>query len=189
MSSNENNFTNNIGKLFKLIHPKLRVQKEVLKDLNSIINILGERIVENASYISCKKTLDVRSVESAVKVTLSSVLSYHSTIEGNKAVRAFEERNKKNKQGTLTLSVPRTEKMLRKYHKGSVSSTAAVFLTAVLDFLAADMIELVGRDTQKLTVSSDDMLKCINSDKDLGFKLIKNKYEYGKLEMMYNIYI
>lgn len=77
--------------------------------------------------------------------------------------------SKAQKSG-LIFPPSRAEKFLRKY-KRRVGSSAPVYFAAVLEYIAAEILELAGnaaRDDKKKTISNRHMFMAIENDEELA---------------------
>ena len=76
----------------------------------------------------------------------------------------------RSRRSGLQFSVPRAEKILRIYHCGPVGSGAPVYLASVLEYLAAEVLELAGnaaRDYRKARITARHLLLAIGNDEEL----------------------
>jgi len=72
----------------------------------------------------------------------------------------------------LSLPVPRTKKhMVDQRLAGRISKTAPIYLTAVLEYLVAEVLELAGnaaKDNKKKTINPRHVMLAIRMDDELG---------------------
>ena len=159
------NFDSYIKTVLKQLHPDTGITTNSLSQVNSLLNMVGTRIAEEAAFLcstdmserrtkgkrkkvkeSSKCTLTSRAVQSAVEIVLPGELAKHAVHKGQKAVAKFvvsSAGDKKNpismaKRAGLQFPPSRTEKLLRTVHCGRTGKGAPVFLAAVLEYLAAE---------------------------------------------------
>ena len=202
-SQSEINLSPYIKKLLKQINPKSGIGNNPLSQLNTFINILATRISEKASFLTNHEivksriipkkkasTCNYRAIQAAVRLIVPGELSKHSVSEGKKAITKYSQfihsrKKSKTKSKTkskpitkaskagLKFSVTRVHKILTFHHKGRVNIEASVYLTAVLEYIAAEFLELAIisarankrlkrisiRDFQIATLNDDELYK------------------------------
>jgi histone H2A len=173
------NFFTHISKVLKQVHPELGITTEALNEVNLLCHIFAERIVNEATDLSkmnSKKTIGAREIQTAVRTCLPGELTKHAVSEGTKAHTRYSmmnnEHGSRSKKASLVFPVGRIETLIR-HHSGveRVSGTAAVYLAAVLEYLAAEILELSGnaaRDNKKKRVTTRHLLLAIRYDEDLN---------------------
>src|SRR5207244_7756340 len=108
------------------------------------------------------KTIQAREIQSGVRLALPGELARHGVLEGSKAVTKFtdatldrkEEREnskekskavQRSKSAGIIFGISRVERlMLIQAYSERKGSKAAVYLAAVLEYLAAEVLELAG---------------------------------------------
>ena len=176
------NFFTHIPKVLKQVHPELGITTEALNEVNLLCHIFAERIVNEATDLSkmnSKKTIGAREIQTAVRTCLPGELTKHAVSEGTKAHTRYSTmmnngngRGSRSKKAGLVFPVGRIETLIR-HHSGveRVSGTAAVYLAAVLEYLAAEILELSGNaalDNKKKRVTTRHLLLAIRYDEELN---------------------
>ena len=174
------NFFTHIPKVLKQVHPELGITSEALNEVNLLCHIFAERIVNEATDLSkmnSKKTIGAREIQTAVRTCLPGELTKHAVSEGLKAHTKYSKMmnngpGSRSKKAGLLFPVGRIESLIR-HHSGveRVSGTAAVYLAAVLEYLAAEILELSGnaaRDNKKKRVTTRHLLLAIRYDEELN---------------------
>jgi histone H3/H4 len=135
----------------------------------------------------------------AVSEATSAVLRYQQRVETKKKTEkkddssSFDSKNVESvKSGDKVASVPRStrslkagltlptsrvDRFLKRYSK-RVSPQASVFLTAVLEFLAKELIESASEVTssgKRKQISVHDLNRCVWGDRTLPVELLKEK--------------
>ena len=78
--------------VLKQVHPETGVSKKSMSILNSFVNDVFGRIVEEAGKLvryNKKSTLSSREIQTAVRLVLPGELAKHAVSEGTKAVTKF----------------------------------------------------------------------------------------------------
>lgn len=173
------NFFTHIPKVLKQVHPELGITTEALNEVNLLCHIFAERIVNEATDLAKmngKKTISSRGIQTAVRTCLPGELTKHAVSEGIKAVTKYSMMNNepgsRSKKASLLFPVGRIETLIR-HHSGveRVSEYAAVYLAAVLEYLAAEILEVSGnaaRDNKKKRVTTRHLLLAIRYDEELN---------------------
>ena len=198
------NFQEYILKVLKQIHPDLNLSKNVKSQINSFLNVLGEKIAEKSSFLSnssmsvikrkTKKeslekpvnknkqhTIRIKDIQSASAIIfgLYNLLYTHAKSEGTKAVNKYllttsgskTEHISRTKRAKLLFSVSRVEKMLRMSHNGRVANLACVYLSAILEYITAEILELAGNNSKLLkrtTISSRSLMHIMQDDEEIN---------------------
>ena len=74
--------------MMKKIEPDMRISSRAITVINSFLNDVFEKLVEEATKLSVqtgKKTLTSKEVQGAVRFVLPGELAEHALAEGNKA--------------------------------------------------------------------------------------------------------
>lgn len=82
-----------IYKVLKQIHPKIGVSSKAMSIMNSFVNDIFDRIVNEASKLSQynkTKTLTAREIQTAVRLLIPGELAKHAVSEGTKAVSKYK---------------------------------------------------------------------------------------------------
>jgi histone H2A len=174
------NFETYISKILKQVHPETNITANAKSQLNSLLNVIGNAIAQKAvdlSYIADKKTLSVREIQTAVRIILPGELVKHAVSEGTKAVTKYDGAKRRKVKGTLAskagIVVPpvRARKIIERYTRLKIGELSSIYLAAVLEYLAAEVLELAGnaaRDNRKKTVSSRHIMLAIRNDEELN---------------------
>lgn len=91
--SHKRNFGNAIYKVLKEIHPDIRIAREAINIMNSLVVDMLDKILTEASTLMKKreKTLmDYNDTQSAVRLVLPGELAKHAMSEGLKALNKYK---------------------------------------------------------------------------------------------------
>jgi len=149
--------------------------KTLSKDARNYVNDVLNRFLDRFCYYAItmmqhghKKTLSSRDIQSAVRLLLVDQVARHAVSEGTKAVIKFTSHATKKGQKRVTaakkadIMIP-PSRIRRHLEQCSlnyvtelrISSTAPVYLAAVVQYLLTEFFELGGRasgsDTDKIT--------------------------------------
>jgi histone H3/H4 len=173
-------FETYISKVLKQISEKNGITSNSKQQLNSALCIITKTIcstVLKLTEISKKKTLSDKEVSNAVKIIFSGDLANNAICEGCKSVDKFNavSSNGSSRQGKAGIIFPPsiTEKFLRNfgYSKVMVTSSAPVFLAAVLDYLVAEILILSTKSAvsnKRIRITIRDLEMSIRGDNELS---------------------
>ncbi len=86
------NFRNAIQQVVKQVHPDMSITSEALNESNLLIHFLLEKLMTNMNRLvqnDKKMTINSRTVQSAVRLTLPGELSKHAVSEGTKTITKY----------------------------------------------------------------------------------------------------
>lgn len=203
ISSEASNVLNMI--LNALLHDLTKTAQSLMRPIN--YKSPGKKVKET-------KTLSVDALKVSLRLVMISELQKHALSEGLKAERkykAYEKEKQKQKtkedkktepvsssdKANLKLSVSKTRNAIRGIllKSQSLEETAPVFATALLEYIAAEIIELSGnncKDRKAKTISVVDIKHAIANDREIdalmsrlkvmipGEKAVNKKYKYSK---------
>ena len=139
-----------ISKVLKQVSDTSGITSNAKQQLNSFLCILAKYISRLAIELTIygkKKTVSEKELVNAVKIIIPGGLLKNSVLEGEKAVNIFKNNNitgsRQNKAGIL-FSPSIAEKFLRNfgYSKIMISASAPVYLSAVLEYLTYEILDL-----------------------------------------------
>ena len=185
-----------IPKVLQQVHPDTSITSRATSVLNSAaLSIVGRLmgVVNSLGDSTKRSTLSWKLVESAVKIVLPGKLGEHAVTEGNKAVKRYQDAvndpappkksSKKNApvvsskiarktRAGLVISVSRIEKAMQGYAvMERKSGTASVYLTAVIEYLLAELLEISGnnsRNDKKVRIKPRHILLAVRGDAELN---------------------
>jgi histone H3/H4 len=183
-------YSSYIYKVLKQVHPDTGISSKSMSIINSFMNDTFERIAVEAGKLvryNKKGTLSSREIQSAVRLVLPGELAKHAVAEGTKAVTKYTSnagmpkggRGKSKKKPTsrsakagLQFPVGRVHRHLKlgKY-AGRTSSGAPVYLAAVMEYVAAEVLELAGnaaRDNKKSRIIPRHITLAVRNDEELN---------------------
>ena len=173
-------FETYISKILKQVSIKNGITSNSKQQLNSALCIIARDIsftVARLTEIAKKKTMSDKEVSNAVKVLFSGDLAINSIREGLKSVSKFSSETSKggSRQCKAGIIFPPsiTEKFLRNfgYSKAMVTSAAPVFLAAVLEYLAAEILILASKSSvnnNRIRITIRDLQISISEDQELS---------------------
>lgn len=188
-------FSKCIKKVLNDIYKDKNITDNALSQVNFIINFLAATLAQNArelTSLSNRETLSSQDVQAAVYNIMPGELSRHAIEEGNKALRNFKE-VKKNFSSSLTCdllkqciklhTVKNAKTGKKSVSKGGCSTrvarNATRYLSAVLEYFTAELMELSGNlaDTD---ITARNIFLAISGDEEIN-SLIKNRLGLGIL--------
>ena len=181
-------YSSYIYKVLKQVHPDKGISSKSMSIMNSFINDAFERIAVEAGKLvryNKKGTLSSREIQTAVRLVLPGELAKHAVSEGTKAVTKYTSnagkggRGESKKKATsrsakagLQFPVGRVHRHLKlgKY-SSRIGAGAPVYLAAVLEYLAAEVLELAGnaaRDNKKARIIPRHVTLAVRNDEELN---------------------
>jgi histone H3/H4 len=173
-------FETYISKVLKQVADKNGITSNSKQQLNSVLCIVARTIslmVVRLTEIAKKKTMSEKEVANAVRVLFDGDLAKNSIHEGVKSVSKFSTEYPKgsSRQGKAGIIFPPsiTEKFLRNfgYSKVMVTSTAPVFLAAVLEYLVAEILILASKsaaNNKRIRITIRDLQLAVGEDQELS---------------------
>ena len=173
-------FESYISKVLKQVSDKNGITSNSKQQLNSAICIVARTIslvVTRLTEIAKKKTISDNEVANAVRVLFSGDLAENSIHEGVKSVEKFSAEASKgsSRQGKAGIIFPPSiaEKFLRNfgYSNVRVTSTAPIFLAAVLEYLVAEVLILASKsatDNKRIRITIRDLQLSVGEDQELS---------------------
>nr|2JSS_A Chain A, Chimera of Histone H2B.1 and Histone H2A.Z [Saccharomyces cerevisiae] len=153
-------YSSYIYKVLKQTHPDTGISQKSMSILNSFVNDIFERIATEASKLAAynkKSTISAREIQTAVRLILPGELAKHAVSEGTRAVTKYSsstQAQSSSARAGLQFPVGRIKRYLKRHATGRtrVGSKAAIYLTAVLEYLTAEVLELAGNAAKDLKV-------------------------------------
>jgi histone H2A len=183
-------------RILKQVHPDAIIANLACQIVGDIIRELFVKLVNEASFLTSqfrgKKTLTSRDVQTAVRLVLVGELTKHAVSEGTKAVTKFfmstsdgaaARKNKRvslSARAGLVLSVARVRSLMQSLtgDKCRIGRGAPVYLTAVLEYLIAEILELAGnaaRDNRRVRIVSRHVFLAVRNDEELS-RLVRGEF-------------
>lgn len=176
------NFTPYIKLILKDLSDK-SITSDAASQLNFIVNVVANKIGCAARSISKKKTLDSKAIETANMNILVGELNKHAMVEARKAMQKFSDFQKSgtakvstSQKAGLKLSVSRVMNLLKGVCKQRISILAAVYLTALLEYIAAEILNLASvkaHEHNRVRITANCLKSVISEDEELA-GLMKN---------------
>ncbi len=180
----DTNFEIYIRRVLKQVHPDTGISGSALSCLNNLVEITVQKIMVGINRIllaTGKKTVNARDIQDAVRLTLPGELCKHAVSEGTKAVTKYNGSKAagipggkpvmKSSRAGLQFSVPRTQKlMMRMSVVQRKTGVAAVYITAVCEYLMAEIMELAGnaaRESKRVRITPRHIKLAVYNDEEL----------------------
>lgn len=190
-----NELRSGIMRVLKQVHPDAVIAQMACQIVADVIRELFLKLVNEAAFLtsefSRKKTLTSREIQSAVRLVLVGELTKHAVSEGTKAVTklfSFSEGRKQKRvslsaRAGLTFSVARVRSLMLSVlgDKCRIGRGAPVYLTAVLEYMTAEILELAGnaaRDNRRVRINPRHVFLAVHNDAEL-LRLFQGDFTAG----------
>lgn len=187
-------YSSYIYKVLKQVHPDTGITNTAMAAMNSFINDAFDRMCVEAGRLARynkKPTLNSREIQSSVRLVLSGELAKHAVAEGTKAVTktttTTETKNRpvsRSEKAGLILPVSRLARAMRIGRYASrYGYTAPAYLAAVLEYLAAEVLELAGnaaRDNKRKRVTPRHITLAVRNDEEINKFLNRGNVTIGR---------
>lgn len=182
------NFTTYLRKILAQVHPDTGITNSALVSLNAIIFYIGKELSERAEKVARQEgrlSISANTIQIAVRLIIPGELSKHAVSHGTRGVVLFESRASEQPATLPSARVKRffrSESKDQKYvgaSKMRLTANCCVYLAAVLEYLAAEILELSGnaaRDDKKQRITPRHM-----------FLVLANDDEFMKMLQRYKI--
>lgn len=182
-SEDQYSFSRHISKVLRQVHPDTAIKANASNELNQLIHNLAVKIVCCSNQLVMNhhvKTTSSRDISSAVSIVIPGELGKHSLSEGSKAVTKFnsssagtvDHKSSRSTRAGLQFPVGRVSNIIRKHMTSErLTNTAPVYLSAVLEYITAEILELAGngaRDMKKIRINTRHILLAIKNDYELN---------------------
>ena len=174
-------------KVLKQIHPDLGISKKAMCIMDSFIcDVLAMMLKETKQLvlIAEKDTITSREMQTATRLIFPGELAKHAVSEGTKAITTYNQREETlqtvdedeiqvslSLKAGLQFPVGRLHRILKQKTNYRVGAGAPVYLAAVLEYLAAEILELAGNaaiDDEKLRIVPRHLQLAIRNDEELN---------------------
>jgi histone H2A len=163
-----------IYKVLKLVHRDEDISGEAMWVICSMICDVEAKISVEARNLMQKsggKTLTSREIQTAVRLILPGDLGKHAVSEGTKAVTHGKGQKTTDLYRIASIfPIGRIERHLRNYSR-RIGEGAPIYLAAVLEYLAVEVLELSGnaaRDLQRRRITSRCVMLAVKNDEELN---------------------
>jgi len=194
-------FNTFIYKVLKQVHPDTGITSGAMASVDNFIKINLEKLINNSNLLlvhSGKKTLGSNEIRSSVWLTVDGELASNSNREGLNAVNRFNASQNKNPPGDANrwtasaragilfpVSRIRTKWLKELSVANRVGEDAGVYLSAVLEYLTAELLENAGKrakDAGRVRITPRHLKLTIEADAELE-KLTRDVYIPGGVQV------
>jgi len=198
-SQKKKTFNSYIVKVLKQIHPDASIgEKEGVPMVNAMLEIIVKKVAFIVSILlrrTGKTTVTSREIQTAVRLILPGEYMKNAVVEATRAVTKYNatqasirtpEKNKprvvvdetkrsKSSRAGILFSVSRTSKIFYPYVQGSgirKGAGAAIYLAAVLQYVAGQILELAGneaREVGKKSIKPRYLVLAIGNSEELNY--------------------
>jgi histone H2A len=194
MSLENIRFDSFIFKLLKTVHPDHGISRDALATINNLVKIIIKDLVAVTNLLllsSSKTTLSSKEIRYAVNIVFHDYLAKAAIANGEGAVKIYNE-GKFQRSKTLTgsqegkkrkpiakreiakLNFPVTRvqhAMMMVSTVSRKSETSAVYMAAVLEYIAGELLKLAGnlaREQKKVRITTRHLKLIILNDEELN---------------------
>ena len=167
-------------RVLKKVHPHSGISGNSKDQLNDFLNVVGSKITESAIHFlnsSGKQTLSSRDIQAGVRFVIPGELAKHAVTEATKShTKYYSFKKSRAERAGLIFSPARAENLIRSIWKGRVGGGSGLYLAAVLEYLASEILELSGNcaiDQKVMRITPRCLFLATATDGELT-KLLKN---------------
>jgi histone H2A len=182
-----------VYKVLKQVHPDTGISKQAMAIMHDLVSDMFARILNGAMElceVNNKTTLTSRDVQTAVRLELPGELAKHAVSEGTKAVTKFSmtdgarggRAQTRAARAGLQFPVGRIHRFMKAKWHGRVGGGAPIYLSAVLEYLSAEVLELAGnaaRDNKRVRIIPRHILLAVRNDEELNKMLKSTHFNMG----------
>lgn len=173
--------------------PGKDITGSALNELNLIVHFIAEQLVNRASQLVLsrhEKTIRSPDIQASVNLVFPEDLAKYAVNEGTKFTARYNASsadNIKNELGkrakpirrsvkaSLLFPVSRVENIMRIHMKNTLlGHLAPIYLTAVLEYIVAEILELAGSiatDKKVKRINNSHLIQAIHNDYELNLLL------------------
>ena len=173
-------WTPHVPKILNQLHSTLTISDAAVEAVHTRLMTTVEAVVDGAAALAGSRPLVVENIDAAVRSVLpsgsTSSLAKHAVTEGNKAAKSYPPGPEHRDNGGLTLPVGDVAELVLSRLAGDqqpLPDEVAAYLTAMVEYLAAEMLELAGN------------LPSIHGDHVMKRQLEKAIRTDGELSLLY----
>ena len=185
-------FATYIQKVLKQIHPDGGMSLQSMDTVDSILRYFAKLFARDARLLALDndtKTISSREINTAVNLLFTKELASNAAAAGQKALDNYllfesNRTSDKNSESSSTMKAPKTMKQTKagllcsvslveshlRYQGVNVGQGAPVYLAAVLEYLAAEILELSGlraRENKRTRIKVCDIYNAVENDPEL----------------------
>jgi len=142
------------------VHPDVGISVKAMLVVNGMVRDVYHKVIKEIPTLlslSKKATVTSREVQTAVRLIMPGELAKHAVSEGTKAATKFASGEKgsgsRSARSGLQFPVGRIHRWMKESCKGNrVGASAPVYLAAVMEYIAAEILELAGNASKDLKV-------------------------------------
>lgn len=166
-----------IRKVLYNVHPYTNISKDTLFQINSILNLIANRITSvslNLCRLDKKSTISGKHVRDAVRLLLPGDLARIGVSELTKAIAKASSLRRVTTTNRVHAGLQFPPTRVGHFltdHSSRTSAVSKIAMAAVLEYLSAELLELVGNVTKnqnKKTINVRHLFLAINNDEELS---------------------
>lgn len=196
---NKYDFSNHIRKVLKQVHPDTGINSHAMININNMMHHVADKLIKRLDTLKGNRSvLNSRDVQYSVRMEIPAELGRHAVSELNKAVTRYTstesgDRNNRvtrTQRAGLVFPPALVENILRdKMSYNRLGATAPVAMAGVLEYLAAEILELSGnsaRDNNRTRITPRDVMLGIRNDGELD-RLFDGVTNGGVLQNIHSV--
>lgn len=168
------NIKSSLRRVLKDVHPGYKISSTALETVSDLLWLVFQKLMK---YINIskgeQKTLTSEKIHWAVRLFPGLLVKFASS-DGDKAVKRYLSASKKGKRARIKAELALSVMVVRNSIKAKmmherVGMREVVYMTGVLDYLAAEILELAGnvvREREKITIQARDIYDAIIGDEE-----------------------
>ena len=171
-------FNIGIKNVLKQVHPDFQLREISTKIINSMIFNLAERLIKMS--ISIAKYRNIKDItpdefKTAATIIIPGAMLKHALSDANNRISSYtKNKNPKlsrERRALLLFSLSTTEHLLRDNNVKKIDVYTSICLTAMLEYIAAEILELSGNIVLKkkcIQIKPEHVMLAIRNDDELN---------------------
>lgn len=177
----KNSFQTYTHRVLKQMRPNMGISRNAMHTVETLLQgVLDQILTESGRILRANKkaTLSEREVQTAVRLSFPGEIAKQAVSEATKAVvrynstEASKINNTRTKRAGLVFPVGRTERLMRERRVAArIGGTAAVYLAAVLEYVAREIVELsnnAAKDEHRKRIAPRHIMLVVKNDEELN---------------------
>ena len=161
-----------IRRVLRTVHPDAQITEQALAAMDTYVCLVEQKLAFASAGLcreNGRKTVSTRDVQTAVRILCPGEIARQGASEGTKAVTRWNG-DKTQESSGLVFPISRARDAIKTVWCHRVGGAAPVYLAAVLEYLAADILEISGNNARAFPnqrINDWCLKKSVENDEEL----------------------